>query len=126
MHVLLATEQPDLRLALEMLLGEEPGVVVVGGVSEAEGLLALVRITLPDLVLLDWDLPGRPLPGVLAESFALSRPPRFIVLGRDLRARQVAIDAGADAFVIKGDSPNQLLAAFREVRAGRSREVAGS
>jgi DNA-binding NarL/FixJ family response regulator len=41
-----------------MLLKQEPGVNVVGTVSEAESLLALVKTTRPDLVFLDWELPG--------------------------------------------------------------------
>lgn len=117
MRVLLATKHSDLRLALEVLLGEEPGVTVIGAVSETEGLRALLRITRPDLVFLDWDLPGRPLDDLLSEARVLDQHPCFIVLGKHSDARQVALNAGADAFVIQGDPPRDLLNAFRDIRA---------
>ena len=117
MHVLLATVQPDLRLALEVLLSEEPGVVVVGGVSEAEGLLALIKIIHPDLVMMDWDLPGRSPVDVLSVSHAIAPQTRFIALGNRADERPDAMDAGVDAFVIKGNSPQQLLTAFRALRS---------
>ena len=53
MHVLLASQDPNLRLAFELLLHEEPGLIIVGAVSETEGLIALVRTTCPDLALVD-------------------------------------------------------------------------
>jgi DNA-binding NarL/FixJ family response regulator len=124
MRVLLATKQSDLRLALEVLVGEEPGVTVIGAVSETEGLRALLRITQPDLVLLDWDLPGRPL-DVLSEAHVLDQHPCFIVLGKHSDARQAVLDAGADAFVIQGDPPTDLLSVFRNIRSGCVEESNG-
>ena len=60
MNVVLAVRQAHARLALELLLNEEPGVMVVGTASETEGLLALTWIAHPDLVVLEWGLDGRP------------------------------------------------------------------
>jgi DNA-binding NarL/FixJ family response regulator len=117
MHVLLATAQPDLRVALEVLLSEEPGVFVVGGVSEAEGLLALTTIMHPDLVMMDWDLPGRSPAEVLSASRAIGPQTHFIVLSSHADDQQAALDAGGDAFVVKGNSPQQLLTIFRALRS---------
>ncbi len=117
MNVVLAVRQALARLALELLLSEEPGVTVVGTASETEGLLALIRTARPDLVLVEWGLPGRPAPDVLAETQALARPIRFLVLGRDPHLKQPALQAGACAFVLVGDPPELLLAAVRQVRA---------
>ena len=41
--------------------------------------------------------------------------PKIIVLGKDGEARAASLAAGADAFVIKGDPPKQLLVAFDQV-----------
>ena len=51
MDIVLASQEYDLRLALEMLFREEPGAAVVGTASESEGLLALIQSTRPNLVL---------------------------------------------------------------------------
>lgn len=117
MNVVLAVRYASARLALELALSEEPGVTVVGAASETEGMLALARAAQPDLVLLEWGLPGRPAPDVLAESQAFTCPIRFLVLGRDPRLKPRALQAGACAFVLVGDPPELLLAALRQERA---------
>jgi len=58
MRVFIADDQPNVRSALRLLLEQDPGVSVVGEAAEAEGLLAGVRATRPDLLLSDWELPG--------------------------------------------------------------------
>jgi DNA-binding NarL/FixJ family response regulator len=58
MRVFLADKQAKVRSALRLLLEQEPGLSVVGEAAEAEDLLAQVQRTRPDLVLLDWELPG--------------------------------------------------------------------
>ena len=58
MQVVLAVQQRDLGLALQLYLDAEPGLFVVGTATEAASLRALLRTPSPDLVILDWDLPG--------------------------------------------------------------------
>lgn len=116
MHVLLATKHPNLRLSIELLLSHEPGVAVLGAASETEGLLALIKSTSPDIVILDWDLPGRLMVDFLDEAHILAVQAKFIVLGNQPEMRRQALQAGADAFVVEGDPPEKLLAAFREAR----------
>ena len=115
MDIVLASQEQDLRLALEMLFREQPGVYVVGTASHADALLALIQSTCPDLVLLDWDLPGQSLAEVLAQVQNVDCIPKVIVLSEDAEAREAALAAGADAFVVKGDPPKQILVAFRQV-----------
>ena len=122
MRTLLAVEQHDLRLALELYLDQEPGVIVVGMASEAASLRALLRTARPDLLLLDWDLPGYAPSNLLIEAKRLGSPPHVILLGKDLKVKQAALDAGADAFVLRGDLPDQLLAAIRHARMLRAAE----
>ena len=116
MRVLLATKFADLRLSIELLLSEEPGVTIVGTASEAEGLLGLVGSAHPDIVVLDWDLPGSPAPDLLARASAIWERARFIILGGRAEIREQARQAGAAAFVLKGSPPEQLQAAFRRTR----------
>lgn len=116
MNVVLAVRRAHTRLALELMLSEEPGVTVVGMASETEGLLALTCTAHPDLVVLEWGLPGRPAEVMLAEAQTLANPIRFLVLGCDPVLRQSALTAGACAFVLIGDPPELLLAALRQTR----------
>jgi len=119
MRVLLAIEPTDLRLALELYLSEEPGVTITGTASEAASLRAVLPTTLPDLLILDWALPGHPPASLVAEAKSAGFRPQVIVIGKDLEAKQAALAAGADAFVMTGDSPEQLLTAVRRVRTER-------
>ena len=120
MHILVATKQADLRLALELYLTEEPGLEVVGTVSDAASLRALLQTSRTDLVLLDWDLLGHPLADLVAEARSLASRPQVIVLGGDFTAKPAALAAGADAFVLKGDPPRYLLAAVQQARSRRT------
>ncbi|HEY0603987.1 MAG TPA: hypothetical protein VGD58_13800 [Herpetosiphonaceae bacterium] len=116
MNVVLAVSTAPLRLALDVVLSEEPGVAVVGMASETEGLLALIHTTRPDLVLLEWELPGRPAEAVLTAAHTRTCRLRVLVLGRDPTQRPAALAAGACAFVLVGDPPEMLLTALRQVR----------
>jgi DNA-binding NarL/FixJ family response regulator len=112
MHVLLADDQAEVRSALRFLLEQEPGMHVVGEAAEARDVLAQDAATQPDLVLLDWELPGPPAADLLpALRFRCHRTIVIALSGRP-EARQEALDAGVDAFVSKGEPPDRLLAAL--------------
>lgn len=119
MRILLAVEQRDVRLALQLCLDEEPGTVIVGTAGEAASLRALLRTTHPDVVVLDWDLPGHPPASLLAEAKSLDTSPHAVVIATHARAREEALAAGADAFVQTGDQPDELLAVIRQARSQR-------
>ena len=75
----------------------------------------------PDLVLLDWELPG--LSGrQLLRLLRFERPEiRVLVLSGRPEAEEAARAAGADAFVGKGDSTSHLLQVLQELRDSRDR-----
>jgi DNA-binding NarL/FixJ family response regulator len=128
MRILLADDQPKLRLGLRLLVEQEPGFKVVGEAADAKSLLAQVKTTWPDLVLLDWELPGlwttapaTPPAAARGSQVAVLRAlaPSLKVIalsGRPEEAQQIALAAGVDAFVSKGDPPERLLVALRMIK----------
>jgi len=90
--------------------------VIAGVASETEGLLALITSTKPDIVILDWDLPDRPAADRLVQASQLKSRPRFIVLGSRPAAREESRQAGMMTFVVKGEPPELLLAAYRQTK----------
>lgn len=116
MHVLLATKNSDLRLSIELLLSQELGVSIVGTASETEGLLALIESTNPDIVFVDWDLPGRPVAKLLSKKSISRKRTRFIVLCTRPEMKDQARQAGADVCLVKGDTPDELLTVFQQTR----------
>ena len=114
MRVLLADDQSKVRSALRLLLEQEPGMSVVGEAVEAGDLLAQVEATQPDLVLLDWELPGLRTDDWLSTLRTLCPRLKVIALSGQPEARWAALATGADAFVSKGDPPERLLAAVND------------
>ena len=122
MRVLLADDQPKVRSALGLLLEQEPGLCVVGEATEAEELLTQIKATRPDLMLLDWELPGLALANsvgagkhLLSVLHVFYPNLRIIALSGRPEAHQAALAAGADAFVSKGDPPERLLATLQAI-----------
>ena len=113
MRVLLADDQAHTRSSLQMLLKREPGVVVVGEVSEATELVIQIGMTHPDLILLDWELPGLPAIGSLRGLHSIHPNLQVIVLSGRPEAKREALADGADAFVSKAEPPESLLATLQ-------------
>ena len=122
MRILLADDQPKVRLGLRLLLEQEEWASVVGEAAEAESLLAQLGATQPDLILLDWSLQSSERPDLLPELRGCCPGLAVVVLSGQPDAKQEALDAGADAFVSKADPPEQLLAAI--ISAARERAAA--
>jgi len=115
MRILLADDQPEVRSAMRLLLEQDPHFAVVGEVSGSDGLVAQAKETSSDVVLLDWELPGMR-PSELLKSLH-SACPSVKVVGTSGRpeARRAALATGVDAFVSKGDPPEQLLLTLRAI-----------
>jgi DNA-binding NarL/FixJ family response regulator len=111
-HILIADDQSRVRQALRLLLEQELAPEQVDEVVDAETLMAQIAAGCPDLVLLDWGLPGMPAGDLLAALRQTCTNLTVIVLSGQPDAEGAALGAGADAFVSKTDPPEQLLAAI--------------
>jgi DNA-binding NarL/FixJ family response regulator len=121
MQVLLADDRPKTRFALRLLLERQPGIQVVGEAADAEALLVQARVTSPNVVLLDWELPKLAATGSLPLALRRACPHLYVIaLSGRPEMRVAALAAGADAFVSKADPPESLLAAVRS--AGTDKE----
>jgi DNA-binding NarL/FixJ family response regulator len=109
MRVLLADRDNRLCAALNLLLKSDPKLIVVGESMNVDSLLKKAKYLMPDLILLDWELSGKPNTLVLQELRQLSPRPWVIALSEKPGSREKALKAGADEFVSKADSANSLL-----------------
>ena len=119
MRILLADDQPKVRLGLRLLLEQEEWASVMGEAAEAESLLTLAEVAQPDLVLLDWSLQSSDRPDLLPALRGCCPGLAVVVLSGQPDAEQQALDAGADAFVSKADPPELLLEAIRTAGIGK-------
>ena len=116
-RVLIVDGDADVRSALRLLLDSEFGLEVVGETGTAESLLESAAASAPDLVLLDWDLPGLTVNGTLSQLRARFPNLRVIALSARPERRALALAGGADAFVSKVEAPTHLRAALRSLPA---------
>jgi DNA-binding NarL/FixJ family response regulator len=114
MNILIGDAQPRVRFGLQLLFEQQAGWKVVGEVEDAQALLESVRLRCPDLVLLDWELPGMPAEDLLV--LIRQQSPRLgvVFMSGKIELRSIALQAGADNFVYKADPPEKLLEQIRE------------
>jgi DNA-binding NarL/FixJ family response regulator len=125
MRIVVADARAAARSALRLRLGQEPGLTVVGEAATADQLTRVASATQPDLIVLDWGLPGMP-PAELVARVRRRRPLVFVLaLSGRPEERAIALAAGVDAFVNKGDAPERLLAAVQVARRRAAAEPRG-
>ena len=81
--------------------------------AKFDDLVEQVRLTRPDLIILDCDLPGLQAEGLLRILRFISPGVRVVALCARPEMRQAALSAGADAFFSKADPPQTLVDAVR-------------
>jgi DNA-binding NarL/FixJ family response regulator len=119
-RVILVDDHPVVRFGLAAIIGLQPDMVVVAEAGSGEEACAICDNRVADVVLMDLRLPG--LSGVEAiRAIRKSHPKlRFIVLttydgDEDIHK---ALEAGAQAYLLKGMSHNELVNAIRTVHSG--------
>lgn len=112
MRVVLADDQRDVRAAIRLLLEQERSIVVAEA-SSVDELLGQTAHEQPDLVLVDWELPGMPAEDLVRAMRALYPGAAIVALSSRPEARGAALAVGVDGFVSKADPPEALLAIVR-------------
>ncbi|MET9350278.1 response regulator transcription factor [Streptomyces termitum] len=119
-RVMLADDMLMLRRALVSLLELEEDLQVVGEAGDGDQVVPVALETLPDVAVLDIDMPG--IDGIrAAERLSRELPScRTIILtslGRPGNLRR-ALEAKVSGFLLKDTDPTRLAAAIRQVVAG--------
>ncbi len=124
-RLLLVEDDPSIRAALVRALGER-GHTVISASTAMVGLQAALDER-PDVVLLDLGLPDVDGATVLGMLRAVSAVPVIVVTARDDDAEVVKLlDVGADDYVVKPFSADQLDARIRAVlRRAEARPAQG-
>lgn len=116
MRVLLADDEPKVRSALRLILEQLKEVESVEEVTDAAGLADRLEDTPPDLLLVDWELPGLH-PGASFREMQKWGKFKIIVLSGRYASPQCINSTGADAFVSKCEPPDRLFATLRAMGA---------
>ena len=118
-RLVIIDDHPIFREGVVSILGSEPDLDVVGQGLTADDALRLTRDLLPDVILLDVNMPGGGLNA--AETIANSFPVVKIIMltgSADEDDVLAALKAGAHAYVLKGVAARELNTILHTVYAG--------
>jgi DNA-binding NarL/FixJ family response regulator len=119
-RVLLVDDHKMMLWGLERLIdGEKPRMQVIGTATNKIEVFAFLKLSKPDVVLLDLDLNGENSLDFLEELLQESRA-RILVLtaSHDPVVHQRAIINGASGIVLKSENAEVILRAIKSVHAG--------
>ena len=120
-RVLIADDHEVVGEGLRRLLGDQPDIVVVGCVENGREAVRVAVAESPDVVLMDYAMPE--LNGVDAAEMIRKRCPytKIVMLSMHTDTEHVvrALRAGAAGYVPKKSAAREVVAAIREVTAGR-------
>ena len=122
-RLLIADDDPVMRLLLSTIVRADPGLELVGEAKDTGEAIELSARMRPDVVLLDHDMPGGGGGHAATEIRARDPDVRVVALTahESPAVRQEMADAGAAAYVVKGASPGEMLRRIREAATARQR-----
>lgn len=122
-RVLVADDQALVRRGMTLMLAVEPDMEVVGQASDGVEAVEMAQRLRPDVVLMDLHMPRKG--GVAAtREITLSLPRTHVLVLTTLDAEETvfeAIRAGAQAYLLKDATEEELLETVRAVHRGESR-----
>ena len=119
-RVVIADDHRVVRDGLCYLLGQEPGVEVVGEAGDGRQAIDVVAATRPDVLLLDLYMPEGDGHAVLAALRDAPHRPAVVVLTSATEDEHLvrAVHAGATSYLLKTAPAEQVIAAVRDAAAG--------
>lgn len=111
MRTILVDDYPPLLAALATLLRTYDGVEIVGRANTGSDGLKLAAEQGPDLVLVDFSMPDMDGVAVTRQLKSGPNPPKVVVMSfhAEPEYRDMAIHAGADAYLVKTDLYHELM-----------------
>jgi DNA-binding NarL/FixJ family response regulator len=119
-RIIVVDDHPALRAGLDTVLAAEPGMVPVGSAASASELWPVLKTCQPDIVLLDYHLPGEDGLQVCRRIKARLLAPK-VLLYSAYAGSELSIPAtlaGADGVIGKGIPARELYDAIRRVAGG--------
>lgn len=125
--ILVVEDEPAIQELVAINLRHADFLVVRA--ASAEEAEAAIRLALPDLVVLDWMLPGQSGVALASKLRAAERTRELPIIMLTARVHEddkvQGLEAGADDYVTKPFSPKELVARIRAVLRRRAPHLAG-
>ena len=119
-RVLIADDEPALRIALADLLAHEDHVMLIGTAGDADEAIQIATDQRPDVALVDVKMPAGGGPRAAREITRLSPDTRVIALSafEDRPTVLEMLRAGAVGYLVKGTAGDEIMGSIEKVMAG--------
>ena len=117
MRLFIAEEDSAVRLAYQMYLQQKPGYQVIGIADNGNGLPSQLKASQPDVLLLDWYLPGESTNELIADIRALALQLKIVGISIHPEDESEARAAGVDHFITKAAPPDELMVLLNTMKS---------
>jgi DNA-binding NarL/FixJ family response regulator len=114
-QILLADDNKDLLSALRLLLETRFEMRLIVEARDMEHVMAQVEDTRPDCLILDWELPGRPIRERIRILRTLMPGLKIVITSTHPELKPEALVEGADEFICKSDSPAKIIEVIKKI-----------
>lgn len=121
-RIVIADDHPVFRRGLCMVIASDPALKVVGEAENGDEALARISELLPDVALLDIDMPGQNGFDVVRQLQSLRIQPAiiFLTMHEDEALFNSAFDLGAQGYLLKDSAVSDIVAGIKTVTSGRN------
>jgi DNA-binding NarL/FixJ family response regulator len=120
--IVLADDHVLIRHGIKNIIKLNKELEVIGEVSNGEELLECLKTHTPDLVILDISMPK--ITGIEAVALVKKKYPQIKVLILTMHKNKQyfyhSMSGGADGYLMKDDSDDELLLAIRKIQSGKN------
>ena len=118
-HVFIVEDHDMIRQGYVLILAREPDITICGEAASAEEALGQIPLVAPDIVVVDFSLPG--MNGLdLVQRLQEDHPglPTIVISGHNEDVFiQGILTAGATRYIVKDHAPRQLVETIRQIMA---------
>jgi len=121
-RIVLADDHALIRHGIKKIISQDKSLAIEGEVSDGEDLLKMLDQGVPDLVILDISMPK--MSGIDLTELLKKRYPALKILMLTMHKNKQffyrSMSAGADGYLVKSDSDEEILLAIRKIREDRT------
>jgi len=116
-RIVIADDHPIFRSGLSQLLASDDLIYIVGEAEDGEKALSLIRQTLPDVAILDIDMPEKDGFDVAQQLITEKAPVKivFLTMHKNETLFNRALNLGVNGFVLKDSAMEDILNAVKAI-----------
>ena len=120
-RLLIADDHPIVRQGMRQIIETDPTLKIIAEVGDGAAALEQIRQTGAEIAILDMNMPEQDGLAVLREVRRAGLPTAviFLTMHNDETSFNLALDAGAQGYVLKESAITEIITCIKTVHAGR-------